>query len=581
MRRSFFGGALALLCITTSATAATFTVTRFDDPPPGACQPDDCSLREAAIAANANTVADIIVLQAGTYLLTIPAGANDEATGDIDFTADDIVTIRGVNRLQTTIRAQNGDRVFEARAARFTDLGITGGSAANGAGVYAPDVVGVFFDRVRIFDNAASGFGGGLWLGTSSTTPVSATMTATAIFNNTANNGSAVFCGGANLLCRFRFADIYLNNANFQAAVNVLNANLLSFEYSSINNNQSDSWPGGINIGQTPASFTNTTISGNNADVTVGGSGGGAVSVAGDFPFSARHLTMTGNTSSSGPDGINFSNGVSASFRASILDDDCAFASGAATDTAIATIETGNTCGLSGGEDVAINVSSQSLALGFLEDNGGWGPSHALGNNSLARGFVPPDDCTFPLRDQRQAVRYPGLCDAGAYQTAPCSQPGAVIPDNDPVGITDELVIEEDYRIDRLSFFLGIRHTFVGDLNVTLEHVESGLSARIVERPGEGTFGCSGNDMFIDFDDGASAADAECLDSGLNNASGQAYANETYSTTDPLSVFDGASTQGTWRLTVSDNVGSDTGTLERWCLLDPGTRVSVFSDRFE
>jgi hypothetical protein len=574
MRTASVGGAVALFCVATSVTAATFTVTRFDDPPPGACQPDDCSLREAAIAANANTVADLILLQSGNYVLTIPAGANDEATGDIDLTADDVVTIRGVNRLQTTIRAQNGDRVFEARAARFEDLGITGGSATNGAGVYAPDVVDVDFDRVRIFDNTASAFGGGLWFNTSSTTPVSATMTATAIFNNTANNGSAVSCLGANLTCRFRFADIYLNNANFQAAINVANANRLSIEFSSINNNQSGSWPGGINIGQTPASFINTTISGNNADATAGGSGGGAVSVAGDFPFSARHLTMTGNTSSSGPDGINFSNGVSASFRASVLDDDCAFSSGAVTDTAIATIETGNTCGLSGGEDVAINVSSQALALSSLEDNGGWGASHALANSSLARSFVPPDDCTFPLRDQRGAERYPAECDAGAYQTAPCSFPGATIPDNDIAGITNELVIEEDYRIDRMSLFLGIRHTYVGDLSVELEHVESGLSATIIDRPGSTS--CSGDDLFIDFDDGASDADDECLSSG-----GQAFANETYGTTDALSVFDGLSTVGTWRLTVVDSAAQDIGTLERWCLLDPGTRVNVFSDRFE
>ena len=573
MRTLLFAGTLAMLGMTTAATAATFTVTRFDDPPPGACQAGDCSLREAAIAANGNGVADTIILDRGTYTLTIPPGANDEATGDIDLTADEVVTIRGVNRLETTITAAIGDRVFQARAARFEDLGITGGSAANGAGVYGPDVVDIDFNRVRIFGNAATGFGGGLWFNTSSTTQVSATMTATAIFNNSADNGSGVYCTGANLSCRFRFADIFLNNANFQAAVNVQGANALTFEFSSINSNQSDSRPGGILVSGTAAFFTNTTISGNNADTSVGGDGGGAGTFS-SSTFSARHLTVSGNTSAGGTDGLRFTNGSVANFRASILDDNCSFASGAAPGEASASVETGNTCGLSGGDNVAVNVSTQDLALQNREDNGGWGSSHAIGENSVARGLVPPDECTFPQRDQRQAVRYPVSCDAGAYQTVPCSKPNAPIPDDDPVGVTDQLVIDEDYRIDRLQFFVGIDHTFLGDLSVTLQHVESGLSARIIDRPGGEL--CSGNDAFIDFDDGASPADDECL-----SFTPSAFANETYGTTDPLSVFDGISTQGTWRLTVVDNAGADTGILKQWCFFDPGTRANIFIDRFE
>lgn len=42
--------------------ALNITVTRFDDPPPGICLPDDCSLREAIIDTNADSGADTITL---------------------------------------------------------------------------------------------------------------------------------------------------------------------------------------------------------------------------------------------------------------------------------------------------------------------------------------------------------------------------------------------------------------------------------------------------------------------------------------------------------------------------------------
>ena len=49
-----------LVPLASSAAARTFTVTRADDPPPSTCQRNDCSLREAAIAANGRTGADTI-----------------------------------------------------------------------------------------------------------------------------------------------------------------------------------------------------------------------------------------------------------------------------------------------------------------------------------------------------------------------------------------------------------------------------------------------------------------------------------------------------------------------------------------
>src|SRR5918994_6909781 len=104
-RRSIVSLLFVLSCATTvalyalqgaSANHADFTPTRFDDPAPDGCQPTDCSLREAIIAAEANPNASTIHVPAGTYNLTRAAAAgttdaatmggtvNDPGVGDLD-----------------------------------------------------------------------------------------------------------------------------------------------------------------------------------------------------------------------------------------------------------------------------------------------------------------------------------------------------------------------------------------------------------------------------------------------------------------------------------------------------------------
>ena len=138
-----------------SASAASFTVTRFDDPVPGACDPSDCSLREAVIAANAAAGSDTIVLPAGIYTLTIPdstesSGATDATRGDLDVTdALEIETSGGSAGIDAGARFSVGAssisitepgttaRVLHVVSTSLTttSLGVKGGSADPGAGI--------------------------------------------------------------------------------------------------------------------------------------------------------------------------------------------------------------------------------------------------------------------------------------------------------------------------------------------------------------------------------------------------------------------------------------------------------------
>jgi hypothetical protein len=88
-----------------TASAASFTTTRFDDPAPNGCLPADCSLREAVRAANATSGATI-TLRAGTYTLTIRGNdtpSPNVKVGDLDLMKP--MTINGAGSGSTVIRA--------------------------------------------------------------------------------------------------------------------------------------------------------------------------------------------------------------------------------------------------------------------------------------------------------------------------------------------------------------------------------------------------------------------------------------------------------------------------------------------
>jgi hypothetical protein len=125
--------------------------------------------------------------------------------------------------------------------------------------------------------------------------------------------------------------------------------------------------------------------------------------------------------------------------------------------------------------------------------------------------------------------------------------------------------------ITDLNVGILITHTWVGDLVVTLRHVDTGTVVTMIHRPGTtvlplpgssvGDFGCSGNNINATLDDEASAlVEDQCRTSSSPAIYGSVRPNN------PLSAFDGENLHGTWRLTVTDGATLDNGSLESWSL---------------
>lgn len=159
-----------------------------------------------------------------------------------------------------------------------------------------------------------------------------------------------------------------------------------------------------------------------------------------------------------------------------------------------------------------------------------------------------------------------------------CRNPALALAD--PGTVTDDLVLAGVDTISDLNLSLDTSHTWVGDLTFTLLHVDTGTSVTVIDRPGfpASANGCSNADIVATLDDEAvNPVEDQC--SGTPPAIGG-----TLLPNNPLSAFDGEAIGGTWRLSVSDIISPDSGTLNQWCIEATTGGVGndmIFSDDFE
>lgn len=184
-------------------------------------------------------------------------------------------------------------------------------------------------------------------------------------------------------------------------------------------------------------------------------------------------------------------------------------------------------------------------------------------------------------------VRAVNACDSGnwsatvSFTTASlvCTAPALAIPDGPAAGVATDLVINAEERIDSMEISLDIEHDWVGDLLISLEHVESETTIELVNRSdGDGSFGCDANNIRTTVSDDAPLSLQTDCNRGPNN---EAFPEAAYRPNDQLSTFSGLPFAGTWRLFVRDQASTFTGTVNEWCILSTPLVPLIFEDRFE
>jgi CSLREA domain-containing protein len=394
-----------LFSLSGTVRAATFNVTKTTDTADGACDPTDCSLREAVIAANAQPDAQAhkIILPAGAYTLTLTGPDEDHAaTGDLDIRSN--LAIEGVEATTTIIQACDNsggpcigiDRVLDIAGAinvRISNITVRNGSLTaatqpQGGGIYNSDA-GLILDRVLIEGNATPQDAGGIYNAGNVT-----------LLNSTVRNNHAGRSGGG----------VFNDSARG-----------LTIIKSTLSGNIASNAGGGIANGGM-ATLINTTISSN---TSMSGSGGGIDTVTGTL--SLDQVSMTGNTASTFGGGLSALGGT-VILRNTILagntaggSKDC---SGALTSRGHNLIGINSDCLTPAAGDQAGTAGSPlDPMLAPLADNGGPTRTHALLIGSPAidavdNAFCQKDDQRGGLRPVDGDGNGTALCDIGAYETS-------------------------------------------------------------------------------------------------------------------------------------------------------------------
>jgi subtilisin-like proprotein convertase family protein len=114
---------------------------------------------------------------------------------------------------------------------------------------------------------------------------------------------------------------------------------------------------------------------------------------------------------------------------------------------------------------------------------------------------------------------------------------------------------------------VGLDHTWVGDLIVTLTAPGGSPSVVLMNRPGGGTTGSSGNNFCQTLLSASGSSGIQAITS-----TGAPYTG-TFTPANPLSAFNGIAGNGTWTLKVVDAAASDTGTIRNFSIFLRGANT--------
>lgn len=259
-----------------------FNVTRFDDPAPGNCDPNDCSLREAIKAANL-ALGGTINLPSGVYTLTITGIDEDNnATGDLDINSS--LTLNGDATSSTEIRGDTGwnDRIFHIFAGLSVNINHVavefGHSNFWGGGIYNYGGL-LTLNHCGIFDNQAVA-GGGIM---NDNNGILAVTNCQIDFNEASNNGGGIYNGSGIVTVN----DSHFFSNNNGAIVNWGELSVTNSEFV-IN---AGGWGGAIGNSGT-AVLSDCDFTGNMASIT----GGGVANTGANTLMTIQSSTFMSNT---------------------------------------------------------------------------------------------------------------------------------------------------------------------------------------------------------------------------------------------------------------------------------------------
>lgn len=155
---------------------------------------------------------------------------------------------------------------------------------------------------------------------------------------------------------------------------------------------------------------------------------------------------------------------------------------------------------------------------------------------------------------------------------------GGAVPDfasSVPGTLIRDVIVADSFAITGASVMLNsLTHTWAGDFIVTIQKV-GGPTATLVHRVGQATATAVGdssdyNGTYTFANSGANiwtaaaaAGATAAIPGGTYQASGALSGGAA---NNAFNAFNGLNSAGTWRLTITDNAGLDTGSLGSWKL---------------
>jgi len=441
----------SLLCAlaATAAQAQHYRVTRHDDPRPGKCQPDDCSVREAIRAANRHPGRDMVVLpdrRPGYELSRHGSGRADANRGDLDVTGP--IIIRHGERGRATIDARGVDRVLDIQAGAPTKLArinVTGGEVTKGSskamqGAPAGAGGGVLAQarlrlvRTVVRQNSADS-GGGIF----STAPVS--LNHSRIRGNRAAVGGGIDAHAGRLL--IVRSSVVANRATNAGGGVAVHDDTLRLGNSTVASNVAHGSGGGVYLAKTDSRITKSTLNDNVAHASGGGvyQSGSDLFVVNSTITQNRADTTGGGVQSSVAGGDVTLNAVTVARNVANVSGRNTLGGGlsakAGSFSVVSSIVALNRAGAKandchgtfesfGGNLLSTMAGCRGFAgsaliapapkLGTLQDNGGPTETLALLRESPAIGNANPK--REPAVDQRDRPRL-GQPDSGAFERMP------------------------------------------------------------------------------------------------------------------------------------------------------------------